>query len=131
MLALAFLCSTAVVPAPFPCVMRCSDGLDSRATVPESEFNESSFDFKCGGTTPSSTVSVSDTTDRAMHMHTTAAGRKMGQCAGWVQEARDSLRGRRLFTLLAVVNLVNYLDRGVRDCRVECGLLPKSGAAIS
>ncbi|CBJ29989.1 conserved unknown protein [Ectocarpus siliculosus] len=37
----------------------------------------------------------------------------MEQCAGWVQEARDSLRGRRLFTLLAVVNLVNYLDRGV------------------
>ncbi|CAN0239278.1 unnamed protein product, partial [Ectocarpus fasciculatus] len=77
------------------------------AAVPESiEFNESSFDFKCG-MTPSPTVS-SDA-ERA----TTAIGRKMEQCAGWVQEARDSLRGRRLFTLLAVVNLVNYLDRGV------------------
>ncbi|CAM9690009.1 unnamed protein product [Pylaiella littoralis] len=32
---------------------------------------------------------------------------------GWVVDARTSLRGRRLFTLFAVVNLLNYLDRGV------------------
>lgn len=32
---------------------------------------------------------------------------------GWAGEARASLRGRRLFTLFAVVNLINYLDRGV------------------
>lgn len=107
----------------YPVSMRCGDGLDSPTTaaaVPESsECNESSFDFKCGMTmTPSPTVR-SDA-ERA----TTAVGRKMEQCAGWVQEARDSLRGRRLFTLLAMVNLVNYLDRGVRGystCRVECG----------
>lgn len=35
------------------------------------------------------------------------------RCARIVEEARSSLRGRRLFTLFAVVNLVNYLDRGV------------------
>lgn len=28
-------------------------------------------------------------------------------------ELRASLHGRKLFTLLAVVNLFNYLDRGV------------------
>lgn len=33
---------------------------------------------------------------------------------GWIGDARASLRGRRLFTLFAVVNLFNYLDRGVR-----------------
>lgn len=33
---------------------------------------------------------------------------------GWIGDARATLRGRRLFTLFAVVNLVNYLDRGVR-----------------
>lgn len=33
--------------------------------------------------------------------------------ARWVEDLRASLRGRRLFTLFAVVNLVNYLDRGV------------------
>lgn len=37
------------------------------------------------------------------------------RCSRWADEARASLRGRRLFTLFAVVNLVNYLDRGVSD----------------
>ena len=32
----------------------------------------------------------------------------------WVQDARASLRGRPLFALFTVVNLVNYMDRGVR-----------------
>lgn len=32
----------------------------------------------------------------------------------WVQDTRTSLRGRPLFALFTVVNLVNYMDRGVR-----------------
>lgn len=32
----------------------------------------------------------------------------------WVQDARASLRGRTLFALFTVVNMVNYMDRGVR-----------------
>lgn len=35
------------------------------------------------------------------------------RCARVGEEMRSSLRGRRLFTLFAFVNLVNYLDRGV------------------
>lgn len=41
------------------------------------------------------------------------------RCARIVEEARWSLRGRRLFTLFAVVNLVNYLDRGVSVVCIE------------
>lgn len=37
----------------------------------------------------------------------------VGMCWRWTEELRESLRGRRLFTLFALVNLVNYLDRGV------------------
>lgn len=37
----------------------------------------------------------------------------IGTCLRWIDELRESLRGRRLFTLFALVNLVNYVDRGV------------------
>lgn len=37
----------------------------------------------------------------------------VGTFLRWIEELRASLRGRRLFTLFALVNLVNYLDRGV------------------
>lgn len=44
-------------------------------------------------------------------------GRRGGltqRCFRWSDELRQTLRGRRLFTLFALVNLVNYIDRGVR-----------------
>ena len=37
----------------------------------------------------------------------------------WVQDVRASLRGRPLFALFTVVNLVNYMDRGVRSKMAE------------
>ena len=58
--------------------------------------------------------------DTAAGMGGTATGEARGRgwqcgrrCARMAEEARSTLRGRRLFTLFAVVNLVNYLDRGV------------------
>lgn len=49
--------------------------------------------------------------------------RWMEHWARWGNELRASLRGRRLFTLFALVNLVNYLDRGVRK-NVFCTFTP-------
>ncbi len=37
----------------------------------------------------------------------------------WIRDARSSLRGRRLYTLFTVVNLLNYMDRGVRERRMH------------
>lgn len=37
-----------------------------------------------------------------------------GRCGRWGEELRESLHGRRLYTLFALVNLVNYMDRAVR-----------------
>eukprot|EP00752_Nemacystus_decipiens_P005091 g4620.t1 len=39
--------------------------------------------------------------------------RSLRRSLRWVQDARASLRGRPLFALFTVVNLVNYMDRGV------------------
>lgn len=80
-------------------------------------------DLKCGGTGCADFDRVNvNVTDRATSTNRdrTLHGRWTGRCVGWVGDARASLRGRRLFTLFAVVNLVNYLDRGVRvdGCRM-------------
>ena len=40
----------------------------------------------------------------------------------WVQDARASLRGRPLFALFTAVNLVNYMDRGVRRSKEPLSL---------
>lgn len=60
------------------------------------------------------TAAVMTTTGQAKEANARGCGWQFGRrCARMVEEARSSLRGRRLFTLFAVVNLVNYLDRGV------------------
>lgn len=55
----------------------------------------------------------SDPTHRGGRSDATRGRAWAAGVARWGEELRASLRGRRLFTLFAVVNLVNYLDRGV------------------
>lgn len=83
---------------------------DDSALLPR-DANFYRFDDELGS---ADTAVVMTATGQAKESNARGCGWQLGRrCARMVEEARSSLRGRRLFTLFAVVNLVNYLDRGV------------------
>lgn len=70
--------------------------------------------FNCSGADPALDA---DDADGAIASVRRGGGVRVRGCIRtslrWIDELRESLRGRRLFTLFALVNLVNYVDRGV------------------